>query len=300
MLGNRKPLFRSALLVTAALLGVGVIGSAQNTDKKMPPVGFARPLTSNLLKTLREPIEMESFKAQNMKLREFIALLYELMQRKGIEIPIMIDYEAFKQEAPDTYKEESDLTDVSVKFPQIPKKLALDTIIRIAISRLPTNNGTFLVRKGIIEITTVTRAAPAALMQTGVNAVFDQEPLGKAVEELAETTGATIIVDPRIGTKSDTKVSANFVNGVPLKTALGLLADMTGLKMVELEGALYLTTTENAEALRKERKAQQEEELWRKKKDLPPTNAPPPPRREDAAAWLTPPASPFLRIDRLS
>jgi len=294
MMRSRIPLFRSAICVTGALLGVAVISGAQDTEKNMPPVAkeVARPMASKqtLLKLLAEPIETKSFDAAGpMMFKEFLGLVQHRMEMKGMELPILVDFEAFKEETPDAFKEEADLYDeVKVKIPLQPRRLALGTLLRIAISKIPTNNAALVVRKGMVEVTTVSRAAPCALMETGVNAVFDRRGLMSAIEELAEMTGATIVVDQRIGNKGDTLVTANFVNGVPLKTALGLLADMTSLKIVEMEGALYLTTAENAEALRKERKSRQEEELWRNSKGIPEAN-PPAPRRGEAGVWLMPP-----------
>jgi type II secretory pathway component GspD/PulD (secretin) len=111
-------------------------------------------------------------------------------------------------------------------------------MIRHAILQLPTKNATIILRNGIVQVTTLSRAAPDGLMQTEVIAVFDQRPLASALRELSESTGVTIVVDPRTA-KAETPVTATFANGVPLKTALRLMADMTDQTVVEMEGAIY-------------------------------------------------------------
>ena len=110
-------------------------------------------------------------------------------------------------------------------------------------------------------------------MQTEVSVVFDQRPLASAVEELCYLTGLTIVLDPRTG-KGDRPVTATFNNGVPVSTILEVLADMTDLKLVEMRGALYLTSAENAARIRRERKALYRDERWRKHNQIPDINLP--------------------------
>jgi hypothetical protein len=200
------------------------------------------------------------------------------------EVPILVDFEAFKEDTPDAYKEESDLYDVRVKMPALPKRLPAATILRMALGHLPTRNATFIVRRGAIEITTLTQAAPQNLARQKVAAMFDRRPLTEAVQELSNITGASINIDPRIGEKRDTPVTATFAHDVSLVTALNQLADMAGVKALFLDEGLYVTTAENAEALRRERKALQREELWRKRKGLPnPGDVVPEPQRNASA-----------------
>ena len=48
-------------------------------------------------------------------------------------------------------------------------------------------------------------------------------------------------------------VTARLAN-VPVDTALRVLADMAGLKVVRMENVFYITSAENAEKLEKEKK----------------------------------------------
>jgi hypothetical protein len=286
MLPSRRPLLRYVPSVAGALLCFAVVGGAQVAEKepaalrKDPP-----PLTANqkVLRLLEQPLETKGFEAPaGMSLKDFIGSVEEVLSKRGFNAPILIDFNAFKEEDPDTYKEQSDLYDVNVRIPVVPKERALGDVVRIAVSQIPTNNATFIVRNGIIEVTTLAKAAPSALMQAGVNAVFVQRPFASVVQQLADSTGVTIVVDQRTG-KADTPVTATFNNGVPLKTALKLLADMAGHEVVEVPGAFYLTTVENARAFRAEQKARQREETWRKQNNIPEPNPPVQPKSDVGA-----------------
>jgi hypothetical protein len=123
----------------------------------LPDDPIARAEAMRIYKMLDQPIETKDFQAPNMTLKEFLGLLDDKLTSKGMEVPILIDFEAFKEATPDAYKEESDLYDVKVKIPAVPKRLALAVVLRIALSKLPTNDATYLIRRNFIEVTTVTR-----------------------------------------------------------------------------------------------------------------------------------------------
>jgi hypothetical protein len=279
MLPSRRPLLRSVACMAGAALCIGVITGAQLADKEPPAVRREPPpLTANqkILKFLAQSFETKTFDAPaGQTLKDFIAAAYDAATKKGMDVPILIDFEAFKNENPDVYKDPPDLNDIKVTIPQLPRELPLGVILQIALSKIPTNNATFYVHQGFVDVTTVNKAAPGALMQAGVSAVFVQRPLAEAVQQLADSTGVTIVVDPRMG-KADTPVTATFNNGIPLKTALALLANMAGHEVVEVPGALYVTTIENARAFRMAQKARQQEAVWRMQNNILEPNLVPP------------------------
>jgi hypothetical protein len=278
---NRRPLLRCVAWGTVILVCVGMIGGAEVAVQKPAAAEKRIPeqLTKNqrLLKLLDYAMETKTFEGGGVarSLRDFLNLLHDKLDKEGIELPILVDFESFKDSNPDVYKEPHDLLDeTKLTIPQPPKRLTLRRILEIALSKVPTNNATFIVRKDAVEITTAARAAPYFLINSPVAAVFDNRRLGDALQELSGLTGAAITTSPRVSTKLDTQVTATFANNLSLKTAVGILAEMADLKVVELPGALFITTSEQAEAMRKERKAQQEDELWRKSQNLPEVNAP--------------------------
>jgi hypothetical protein len=264
MIANHPTLLRCISCLVAGVLCIGVLSQAQVVDKDQTPARKEpSPLTANqkVLKLLEQPFETKIFESPaGMTLKDFIGKVSDATSRTGIGASILVDFDAFKEENPDVFKDPPDLYDIKITIPQVPKELPLGEILRIALARIPTNNAEFVVRNGIVEVTTVERADPSSLMKVLVRAVFVQRPLASAVQQLADSTGMTIIIDPCMG-KADTPVTASFNSRVPLKTALTLLANMAGCEIVEMPGAVYITTGENARALRRRLRAHEPENM---------------------------------------
>src|SRR5439155_26824057 len=93
---------------------------------------------------------------------------------------------------------------------------------------------------------------------------------------LADSTGINVILDARVAEKAGKTPVTATLNGIPLDTAVRLLADMADLKAVAIDNALYVTTKPNAETLQAEqekRKAMAREP--EKKEKATPVEAPP-------------------------
>ena len=84
-----------------------------------------------------------------------------------------------------------------------------------------------------------------------VHAVFDRQTLAEALQVIADWTGYSVVLDERVGDKAGSPVTATFPNAAP-DTAVHLLADMSGLKLVVVDKVLYVTSLENAKVLQKE------------------------------------------------
>jgi hypothetical protein len=248
---HRCSLVRHLFWAPCALLCLPLLDSAQDIKRKTPPATSEATQASPAKLINLILIDTAPFQEPNLSLKGFLHRLDEVLRKQGKNVPVQVDFWAFKDENPDVYKDEPDLLDTKVKVPAVPPQQTLQDVIHAAVASIPTHNATHIVRKRQIWITTLTCASPELLMELGVTAQFDRRPLASAVRELSELTGVAIVVDPRIG-KADTPVTATFDNRVPLRTALALLADMTGQKVFEMNGALYLTTPENAKALLKD------------------------------------------------
>jgi hypothetical protein len=248
---SRALLFRSTLCAVGTLLCLDLIANGQEVNKNIAGAASGLTQTSPAKLINLIPIDTAPFQEPNLSLKGFLSRLDDVLRKQGKNVPVHVDFQAFKDANPDVYKELSDLYDIKVQIPAVPRRLTLGEIIKAAISHIPTNNGAHFVRKRQVWITTLALATPEALMQASVTAQFDQCPLTTAVREFSEMSGVTIVLDPRIG-KAETPVTATFDNRVPLRTALALLADMTGQKVFEMNGALYLTTPENAKTLLKD------------------------------------------------
>ena len=171
---------------------------------------------------------------------------------RGSDLTIEVNRKAFG--AADV----KDVTDIRIvesnPIPEFTSSLAL--MLRKILDRLPTGEGTFIIRDGVIEITTLSavkheffRERPAiGALPPLVHAAIINVPLTKAVRDLARSHGGNVVVDVRAVKEAGTMVTAEFSN-VPLDTAVSLLADMADLMAVEVGNVIYVTTKENGRAL---------------------------------------------------
>jgi hypothetical protein len=84
-----------------------------------------------------------------------------------------------------------------------------------------------------------------------VTVEYKNKPLAEALRELADSTGANIVLDNRVEEKGQTPITVSLQN-VRLFTALRVLADMADLQPTTLGNVYYVTTKENAERLYKQ------------------------------------------------
>ncbi len=219
----------------AGRTGPKAVGKGKKITPKRSPI---EPTTRDLFRWLEEPLDMRDFQGP-MSLKEVVGKFTEVFARKAKQLPILVDVEAFReenQEAPDVYE-------TPVKFPVSPRRRTFGEALQFALSKIPTNNGTFLVRRGLIEITTTERASPAVLLQSKVRPNFEKRPLAEVLNELADLTGATILVDPRAGEKARSPVTANFRSDIPLDIAVRVLAETAGLHAQVYEDSFLLITS---------------------------------------------------------
>lgn len=230
-----------ATVICLSCVGVPARASAQTAE-----------LTArDIIRALQTPLDMKDF--QNpMTLKEALGLLHEKIEElgvlgKNVGLPIFIDQGAFQDDHP----EAPDIYESQVKFPPYPKKMTVASALQHALGQVPTGNATYVVRRGTITILTVKHASIKVLLQQKVLANFEKKPLDEVLHELAEQTGVSIQLDSRAKEKQPLQVTALFRNDTSLRDALIIMADMAGLQVVELPSAVYVTSSVNAEALRK-------------------------------------------------
>jgi len=208
----------------------------------------------DILRVLESSLDMKDF--QNpMTLKEVLGLLYEhtansgLLGRKDSGLPVLVNQQAFK----DLNPEAGDIYESPIKFPPYPKKMPVAMALQIALSQVQhPAEATYVIKRGAIELLPAERATMAKLIQQRVIGHFDGKFLSTAVEELAEQTGVSIHVDKRLLDKANVQVTGTFRNHVSLRDALIVLTESAGVKMVQLPTAIFVTTPENAAALREE------------------------------------------------
>jgi hypothetical protein len=232
-------------LIAVLLCGLADLGRAQQREgaKKGDKVHVK---TAALLD---ERLEMKELQQQPVSLKDLVSYLNEFLIAQGTDRAILIDRNAFKAEFPDA----PDVLDTMVSFPAFPKKMTLGEILRIGLKGIPTSNATFVVLPERIEITTFTEASAEKRLQQQITATFDNRKLSDVLRELSEKFGTTIVIDKRAAGKEEQVVSATFLNDVTLAGALRVLTEMCELKVLVLDGAIYVTTPQHAEVLRKEK-----------------------------------------------
>jgi hypothetical protein len=197
-----------------------------------------------------EPMSVRDF-LNPMTLREFIGLLHDKWVAQGKQVVLYVDWRAFNLDNPDQYPDPEALYNLQIK-PLFPAELRNTSvkpavILREALKQVPTIDATYLIRRGGVEITTYNMASPEYLLGQRVTARFEKRPLDEALDELSQQTGATIVLDGRIGDKTKTPVSATFRSTVSVETAVRLLAEMADLQAELEDSILFVTAKPKAE-----------------------------------------------------
>ena len=155
---------------------------------------------------------------------------------------------------------ENSIQEIPIADPPIPsmRNVRLATVLRTILDRIPgESKTTYIIHSDVIEITTQDfkdaeeRAPKKPLSFPLINLEFDKKPLADALQELAETSGISVVLDSRADNASGNPVTTKL-RDVPLDTAVRLLADMAGLRPVRMDNVLYVTTRENAKLLQEE------------------------------------------------
>lgn len=214
---------------------------------------------------LRQPITLENGIDANTPLKDAVEFLAE-----HASVQIFIDSQAFAAIGVQKVEEQP------VQLPKL-KNVSLSRVLRLLLSQIKGDiyTGDWLLRPDGIELTTSYHSLSEALGgELGelhndsakhpkadrttrilhiVHIDFERQPVAEALRELADQAAVSVIVDPRVGDKGKTLVTAAF-NNVMVDTAVELLADMADLRAVQLDRVFYLTTRENAKAFEAARK----------------------------------------------
>jgi RNA polymerase sigma factor (sigma-70 family) len=248
----------AAAPATQAVAGEPPAAAAADKDKPAPAGGPAVPAPPPdkrpedavaLAERLSQTVEFPGFEDPNVSLQEaldFIADRYD--------VTVLVNEAAFKAVNVDNV-----LSKPVAEKPFPKMKAALAVVLQKILARVSADEeagAIYLVRRDVVEITT--RAAVRHELRRGegqegelrpllplVVVRFEQRPLAEALQQLAASTGYSIVVDGRAADKGKTPVSATLTN-VPLDTAVRVLADMADLKPVLVDNLFYVTTRDNA------------------------------------------------------
>lgn len=209
--------------------------------------GWTPPVPASTIRDLlRETIFETADFQEERPLKEVLSRLEKIFPEKGRKVRWVIDQEAFLKEDARAPQIET----VPVRFPQFPKQVAFMTGLRLSLEQVLSAKAVLWIRSGEIVITTEARVKSRYFLYNPIDlARFSKVPLANALDELAELSGIPILLDPRVGKKARTPVTAKFSN-IRLETAVLLLTDMAGLKHVVLDNVIYVTHPENAPVIK--------------------------------------------------
>jgi hypothetical protein len=231
----------------ALALGVALVAAAVVRSDPPPPATSSQAVVT----LLQADIDLKDV-GDRLKLKDVLELVstYLTKLNMGKEVLVYVDANAFKAE--DEQVTLDQLWATEVEIPAVPKRVSVAALLDLSLGSLPGRNGTYLVRPGLLEITTRKQASPPALLRRKVAAAFAARPLKDAIQDLSDLTGASVTVDARAADKLKQPVTATFRHDTSLGAALRMLTDMNDLKLVVLEDGLYVTTPRNAAAMQTE------------------------------------------------
>ncbi len=200
---------------------------------KIQPVAVPRPVRplAEARKKMAETIDIDNPMVGSLK-----DVLKNLAEKYGF--PTMsVDLGAFKEENP----EAANIYDTAVSL-SAPKRITRSKILKMVLGHVEPRNATFLVLPTYVDITTQEHSAP---QRQPIMATFAGKPLAEALDDLADMTGISILVDARAGDKARTPITARFQQETSLVTAVAVLADMADLKLMVVNNLLYVTSPSN-------------------------------------------------------
>ena len=185
---------------------------------------------------LDQPITIEF--EPNTPIREALSHISE-----RYNMTIVIDTDAFKVD-----QNEPDIEGRPVRLLRLPN-VKVVTALRVLFQQI---NGDFYIKDNMLTVVPRTYIETGRVLKHPVDVSFNKRPLADALTELSELSGLSIVLDPRGQADGNFAATADFRN-VPVQDAVRVLANMAGMKSVVMDNLLYVTSTNNAEHLQKEK-----------------------------------------------
>jgi hypothetical protein len=109
-----------------------------------------------------------------------------------------------------------------------------------------TLQSTYMLRNGhlfIVPKDFIVQAPDA--MTVAVDGKIQRLTLAQALDKLSEETGVSIVLDPRVDEMAKSTEVRCSIRNLKLLSAVRLLANMADLSVLDVDGALYVSTEEN-------------------------------------------------------
>jgi hypothetical protein len=219
------------------------------------PVQAQEKSAVSIQKQLRNQVKFPGIADPNTTLDDALAMINERYCLK-----VEVNDRAFQDDGVQEVRK----AEIATPNPIAPGTCTLDTVLKKLAARIPsTSPPVYVIRRDHVELTTQDALKQEFYPQRAENdhpqlvvASFKKVALEEALDQLAEAHDVNIVVDARVGEAAKTLIRADLFN-VPLDTAVRLLADMAGLKAVQIDKVVYVTTPANAAVLQKEEKRKQ-------------------------------------------
>lgn len=244
------------IAVTVLLVGLSATlmlpALARAPRKEAPPADDKNlPLDSAaIMGLLKAPVDTKRLQ-EKVKLKEALEYFFDKFDGK---LPILIDTEAFAADlgpdAANPYMEE-------VVLPAVPLIMPMNTALHLILSQVGGGQATYVIRQGQIEIVPLRHATAARMLYRRVLGTYDQRPLKVVLAALSSETGLTITLDPKVGDKALSPITATFRNNT-LEDALIAATEQAELKFVVHHTSIFVTTAKNAALMQKEEKKRAE------------------------------------------
>jgi hypothetical protein len=219
----------------------------------LSPCAFGQNPRSTVFEKLGLELEARPFEEER-PLKEALHLIQDLCAEKGVKLIIQIDYMSFKGEDNVGAGPQEDL----VSLARYRKLITVDELIRDLVDQIKTRDGAIVLRNGIVVVMAKRSASTQALLRTKACARFDKVPLADVLRDLSDMSGVSILFDPRVGDKAQLPTSIELRGDISFGAALKIVAEMADLRVVQVDGGVYVTTPTTAEAI--ERRVRQEKE----------------------------------------
>jgi hypothetical protein len=177
-----------------------------------------------------------------MPLREAVDNLQDLFG-----LGILIDDFAFRRDLSD-----DDVGGKQVRLPRI-RGARIGTILRFVSDQV---NGAFIVTADHIEIVPAVRVHPADRpLLPLVYANFQQKDLTDVLKEISDQTDYNVVLDNRLIEKYGNVLTTANLRNLPVDTAVRVVAECAGLKTVALDNLIFVTQSQTAKTMEKEKEA---------------------------------------------
>jgi hypothetical protein len=214
----------------------------------VPPSLMAQ---TSIQRILDREIDTKSFQEEK-SIKDTLERLQLTLKKEGVDFPLKVSIEDFIRENVDAYSDEEAVLGQKVKTPPPLRKIKVATALDWILDAVITKNATYVVMPDHVLITTFAAVSPERKLQAKVRGIFDKRPLSSVIQELSESIGVTVVIDSRAAENARRPVSVSFLNDVDLAGALRVLTEMADLKVMTLDGVIFITTPAHHDALRKE------------------------------------------------